>query len=114
QLVLRDPAGGPRRYAGRLAAGTLAVGDEVVALPSGARSRIARIDTPAGSVDVAAAPLSVSVALENELDVGRGDVLASAAEPPALTRELEATVCWLGHDPVSPGARLALKHGSRT
>jgi sulfate adenylyltransferase large subunit len=114
QLALRDPAGGPCRYAGRLAAGRLRVGDEVVALPSGVRSRVARIETPAGAVDAAAAPYSVAVALEDELDVGRGDVLAAAANPPALRRELEATVCWLGHDPVAPGARLALKHGTRT
>ena len=114
QLVLRDPAGGPRRYAGRLAAGTLAVGDEVLVLPSGARTRIARLDMPAGAVDAASAPLSVSVALEDELDVSRGDVLASADALPSVTRELAATVCWLGHDAVAPGARLALKHGTRT
>ncbi len=114
QLVLRDPAGGPRRYAGRLAAGTLSVGDEVAVLPSGARTRIARLDTPAGAVDAASAPLSVSVALEDELDVGRGDLLASADALPPVTRELAATVCWLGHDAVTPGARLALKHGTRT
>jgi sulfate adenylyltransferase large subunit len=114
QLVLRDPSGGPRRYAGRLAAGTLAVGDEIVVLPSGARTRIARLDTPAGAVDAASAPLSVSVALEDELDVGRGDLLASADALPPIARELAATVCWLGHDAVSPGARLALKHGTRT
>src|SRR4051794_33681818 len=114
QLVLRDPAGGPRRYAGRLAAGTLAVGDEVVVLPAGARTRVARVETPAGAVDAATAPLSVSVALEDELDVGRGDLLAAADALPSLSRELSATVCWLGHDAVAPGARLALKHGTRT
>ncbi len=78
QVVLRDPAGGPRRYAGRLAAGTLAVGDAVAVLPSGARTRVTRVETPAGAVDAASAPLSVSVALEDDLDVGRGDLLASA------------------------------------
>jgi sulfate adenylyltransferase subunit 1 (EFTu-like GTPase family) len=114
QLVLRDPAGGPRRYAGRLAAGTLAVGDEVVVLPSGARTRISRLDTPAGAVDAASAPLSVSVSLEDEIDVSRGDLLASADALPSVTRELAATVCWLGHDAVAAGARLALKHGTRT
>jgi sulfate adenylyltransferase subunit 1 (EFTu-like GTPase family) len=114
QLALRDPAGGPRRYAGRLAAGTLAVGDEIVALPSGARSRVARVETPAGAVEAAAAPLSVTVALEDELDIGRGDLLASADALPELSREVAATVCWLGHDAVTPGTRLALKHGTRT
>ena len=75
---------------------------------------MARIETPAGAVEVAAAPLSVSVALEDDVDVGRGDLLATADDVPPLTRELAATVCWLGHDPVAPGARLALKHGTRT
>jgi sulfate adenylyltransferase large subunit len=113
QLVLRIPDGG-RRYAGRVARGTLRVGDEVAVLPAGARTRVAALHGPAGPRRAAAAPLSVSVALEDELDIGRGDVLAAATEPPALVRDLEATLCWLGHEPARRGTRLLLKHGART
>jgi len=72
------------------------------------------VETPAGAVDEASAPLSVSVVLEDDIDVSRGDLLASADASPSMTRELAATVCWLGHDAIAPGARLALKHGTRT
>src|SRR3954462_10726677 len=69
-----------RHYAGRLASGTLRRGDEVVVLPSGARSRVARVVGPRGDLAQAAAPASVSVVLEDELDVGRGDMIALASE----------------------------------
>jgi sulfate adenylyltransferase large subunit len=109
QYVIR--ADGRRWYAGRLASGTLSVGDEVVVLPSGTASRVAAFEDGA---DEAAAPRSVAVALEDELDVGRGDLLARPAEAPAPVRELEATVCWFGDAPARPGARYAVKHTTRT
>ena len=112
QYVIR--ADGGRRYAGRLASGTLRPGDEVVVLPSGARSRVARIEGPRGDYGHAAAPASVSVVLEDELDVGRGDLIAGAAEAPVAARELEATVCWLGDRPARAGATYLLKHTTRT
>src|SRR5918997_5519312 len=103
-----------RLYAGQVAAGALRVGDEVAVLPGGARSRIAAIEGPAGPLDVAPAPLSVAVALEDELDVSRGDLIAPVAEAPVAVRELAATVCWLGDAPARPGGRYLLKHASRT
>jgi sulfate adenylyltransferase subunit 1 (EFTu-like GTPase family) len=112
QYVIR--ADGARRYAGRLASGTLRPGDEIVVLPSGARSRVARIEGPRGDYGHAAAPASVSVVLEDELDVGRGDLIAGAAEAPVAARELEATVCWLGDQPARAGATYLLKHTTRT
>jgi len=103
-----------RAYAGRLAGGVLRVGDEVEALPSGGRSRIARIDTFDGAVEQAFAPMSVSVLLEDDLDVSRGETLCVPDARPAVARELEATVCWLGERAVRPGERFLLKHATRT
>jgi sulfate adenylyltransferase large subunit len=103
-----------RLYAGQIAAGTLRPGDEVVVLPSGARSRISRIDGADGEQSEARAPMSVAVALADDLDAGRGDLLAAPESPPGAVRELSATVCWLGEQPARPGARYLLKHATRT
>jgi sulfate adenylyltransferase subunit 1 len=88
QYVIR--ADGTRWYAGRLGAGTLRVGDELVVLPSGQRTRVTAFED--GS-EAATAPRSVAVSLADELDVGRGDLLARPAEAPEPVRELAATVC---------------------
>jgi bifunctional enzyme CysN/CysC len=109
QYVIR--AGGRRWYAGRLAAGTLEIGDEVVVLPSGTRSRIAAFED---GREMEVAPRSIAVALTDELDVGRGDLLARPREAPEPVRELAATVCWLGDTPARIGARYLLKHTTRT
>jgi sulfate adenylyltransferase large subunit len=103
-----------RLYAGQVAAGALRVGDEVSVLPGGERSRIAAIEGPSGALEEAGAPLSVAVALEDELDVSRGDLIAPVAEAPPAVRELAATLCWLGDAPARPGARYLLKHAART
>jgi sulfate adenylyltransferase large subunit len=112
QYVIRH--GERRHYAGRLASGTLRPGDEVVVLPSGARSRVVTVVGPRGDLADAAAPASVSVVLEDELDVGRGDLIARASEPPEASRELSATLCWLGDAPARAGATYLLKHTTRT
>ena len=109
QYVIR--ADGTRWYAGRLAGGTLCVGDEVVVLPGGTRSKVAAFEDGG---DTAAAPRSIAVSLEDELDVGRGDLLARPAEAPQPVRELSATVCWLGDEPARPGARYLIKHTTRS
>jgi sulfate adenylyltransferase subunit 1 (EFTu-like GTPase family) len=113
QLVLRGE-GGTRWAAGRLAAGALKAGDEVVVLPSGARSRIAEVRDADGPADVIDAPLSVSVRLEDEVDLARGELIAAADDAPVPVRELTATVCWLGDRPARPGDRFQLKHGTRS
>ena len=114
QYVIRHPPTPRRLYAGQVAAGALRVGDEVAVLPHGARSRVAAIEGPGGPLEEAAAPLSVAVALEDDLDVGRGDLIAPADGAPLVVRELAATVCWLGDAPAQPGGRYLLKHGTRT
>jgi bifunctional enzyme CysN/CysC len=112
QIVIRE--GEVRRYAGRLASGALRAGDEVVVLPAGLRTRVSVVEGPSGPRDVAFAPLSVTVGLEDEIDVARGDLIAAADEAPEPVRELSATVCWLGDAPARPGARFLLKHTTRT
>jgi sulfate adenylyltransferase subunit 1 len=103
-----------RGYAGQVSAGTVRPGDEVVVLPGGARTTVARVDTADGPLDAAGAGRSVTVLLTDDIDIARGDVLASADAPPRLTSELDATLCWLADKPLRPGARLLLKHGART
>jgi bifunctional enzyme CysN/CysC len=102
-----------RGYAGRVAGGVLETGDEVVVLPSGSRSRIARIDTPQGVVERAFPPMVATLVLEDELDVGRGDLVAGASRAPEVSRELDATVCWMVEAPARVGARYLLKHTTR-
>jgi sulfate adenylyltransferase subunit 1 len=114
QYVIREPSRDYRGYAGQVAAGTVAPGDEVVVLPGGARTTVTGVDTADGPLDAAGAGRSVTVLLADDIDISRGDVLASAAEPPHVTNELDATLCWLADKPLRPGARLLLKHGTRT
>ncbi|MDT5135632.1 MAG: bifunctional enzyme CysN/CysC, partial [Mycobacterium sp.] len=117
QWVSRPTAEARRRYTGRLAAGTLSVGDAVVSLPAGTRSTVTVLDTLDDGRTTAVAPLSVSVELVDDIDVGRGDVLVSGADDavlPVLARELYATVCWFIDSPLRAGDRLALKQTTKT
>jgi sulfate adenylyltransferase large subunit len=103
-----------RGYAGQLASGSLRVGEEVVVLPSGLRTRIAAIDTFDGGLEEALAPMSVTLRLEDELDVSRGELICRAAEAPAVGRELRADVCWLNERPLRAGSRYVIKHTTRS
>jgi sulfate adenylyltransferase subunit 1 len=114
QYVIRDHATDYRGYAGQVASGTVRPGDEVVVLPGGARTMVSAVDTADGPLDAAGAGRSVTVRLADDIDISRGEVLTSAAEPPTVTNELDATLCWLSDKPLRPGARLLLKHGTRT
>jgi sulfate adenylyltransferase subunit 1 len=103
-----------RGYAGQIAAGTASVGDDVLVLPGGQRSTISRIDTMDGPLEQAGSGRSVTLLLADELDIGRGDVIVAAGAPPIVTDELDATLCWLSDKPLLPGARVLIKHGTRT
>jgi len=103
-----------RGHAGQVAGGVLRAGDEVVALPQRARSRIARIDTFDGPVEAAFPPMSVTVLLEDDLDISRGDMLCAAGAPARVARDLRADVCWLDDAPARPSARYLIKHTTRT
>jgi bifunctional enzyme CysN/CysC len=115
QWVIRPANGGGdyRGYAGQLASGALRLGDEVAVLPAGARTRIAGIDTYDGELEEALAPMSLTLRLEDELDVSRGELICHPDEAPAVARELEADVCWMAEQPLRAGSRYVLKHTSR-
>lgn len=112
QLVLR-PHLDYRGFAGQVASGTIRKGDEVVVLPSGRRSRVRGIDTFDGPLEQAFAPQSVTLRLEDEIDISRGDMLARPTEPPATARRFEAMLVWLGERPFDPKRELLLKQTSR-
>jgi bifunctional enzyme CysN/CysC len=117
QWVSRPTADARRRYTGRLAAGTLNVGDPVVSLPAGTRSIVTALDTLDDERTTGVVPLSVSIELADDIDVGRGDVLVSGSDDavlPVLARELEAILCWFVDSPLRAGDRLALKQTTRT
>ncbi|MGW4381334.1 sulfate adenylyltransferase subunit 1 [Kitasatospora sp. NPDC004531] len=102
-----------RGYAGQLASGVLRVGDPVTVLPSGHTSTVAAIDALGVATDVAWAPQSVTVRLADDIDISRGDLLA--AGPTAVpSKDIEATVCHLNERPLHVGAKVLLKHTTRT
>jgi sulfate adenylyltransferase subunit 1 len=102
-----------RGYAGQVAGGVWRAGDEVVVLPSGLRSRVAAVETLDGPIEAAASPQSVTIRLEDDVDVSRGDLLADPERPPIVARELTAHLCWMSERPLEPRARLAVKHTTR-
>ncbi|WP_018683145.1 sulfate adenylyltransferase subunit 1 [Actinokineospora enzanensis] len=103
-----------RGYAGQVAAGTVRPGDEVVVLPAGRRTSVARVDTPDGALTEAEAGRSVTLVLADEIDISRGDLIATATEAPVPVDEFDATLAWLSDKPLRAGARVLVKHGART
>jgi sulfate adenylyltransferase subunit 1 (EFTu-like GTPase family) len=110
QLVLR-PDHEFRGYAGQIASGTIRPGDRVTAWPSGWTSQVARIVTWDGDLEMAHAPMSVTLVLEDELDISRGDVLAVG--PIQVHRRFTANVVWMDERPLDPGRVYLLKHNTR-
>jgi bifunctional enzyme CysN/CysC len=103
-----------RGYAGQVAGGVFRRGDPVVVLPSGHTSRIRDIRTHDTAVDVAYAPMSVTLLLEDDVDVSRGDLIAVPPNVPYLSTEVQAMVCWMSEEPLVVGRKYALKHTSRS
>ncbi len=113
QLVLR-PHLNYRGFAGSLAAGTVRPGDRVRVLPSGREARVASVDFNGASLPSASAPLSVTVRLDDHVDVARGDMLVDPAHPPRVTDRFVATLVWMHERPLDPARRYLLKHTTRT
>lgn len=104
-----------RGYAGQVASGVLKPGDEVMVLPSGMTSTIAAIDTADGPVDEAFPPMSVTVRLNDEIDISRGDLICRPHNAPAVAQDIEAMVCWMDETaPLRVGAKYAIKHTTRS
>jgi bifunctional enzyme CysN/CysC len=103
-----------RGYAGQVASGTYKVGDDVIVLPSGFTSRIAAIDGPDGPLEEAGPPLSVTIRLEDELDVSRGDMIARPNNRPEAGQDVDAMLCWFSERAqLTPGGKYAIKHTSK-
>jgi sulfate adenylyltransferase subunit 1 len=103
-----------RGYQGTIASGRIAVGDEVIALPSRLPARVAEILGPAGPLDVAVADMAVTVRLDREIDLSRGDTLASPDAAPAVSQDIAAEVCWFDAEPLVPSRPYLVKHGGAT
>ncbi|MDG1572713.1 GTP-binding protein [Robiginitalea sp. M366] len=99
-----------RGYAGRVASGVFRIGDTVSVLPSGFTSRIKGIDGPDGPLQEAFAPQSVSLTLEDDIDISRGDMIVRANNQPEATQDLEVMLCWLNDKPARPRAKYTLMH----
>ncbi len=103
-----------RAFAGRIASGTVRVGDEVQVFPGGATTTVTGIDAGAVQLDAASAPQSVSLRLADEIDAARGAVIAASGSLPTPRRELEAALFQLDARPLTPGARVLVKTGTST
>ncbi|HEY1303923.1 MAG TPA: GTP-binding protein [Vicinamibacterales bacterium] len=133
QMVVR-PDDVFRGYAGQIVSGTIKPGDRVTAWPSGRSARVRRIVTYDGDLSIAFAPMSVTLTLDDEIDISRGDVLTpfdsvtpsqskgqgapgdgrGAVEPALVGQKFEAEVVWMDERPLDPGRLYLLKHGTRT
>jgi sulfate adenylyltransferase subunit 1 len=116
QLVLRSQQpeyNDYRGYAGKIASGRIGVGDDVMVLPSGIPTRVSSIDKYGVHVESAEVGETVSICLEKDVDLSRGDLIVRAAEQPARSRSLRARVCWLTERPAKLMGRYLLQHGVR-
>ena len=103
-----------RGFAGQVASGLIRPGDEVESLPSGRKSRVRSIATFDGDAPEAFPPMSVTLTLEDEIDLSRGDMLVSPVHPPRVSRHFDAMVVWFNTEPAELGKTYLLKHTSRT
>ena len=115
QTVLRPQRDGfidYRGYAGRVASGIFRPGDKVTVMPSGFTATIKSIDTYEGSLKEAYAPMSVSITLENDIDVSRGDMIVKTANQPKAVQEFDTMLCWLNNNSASPKVKYTILHTS--
>jgi len=109
QRVIR-PDQSFRGYAGQIVSGTVRAGDAILAFPSGQRSRVQSIETFDGPLQEAVAPMSVTLTLQDELDISRGDMIAPVENLPQVARQFDASVVWLNEQPLDPSKAYLIKH----
>ena len=102
-----------RGFAGRVAGGVFKPGDEIVALPSGLTSRIKAIHGPGGELAEAFSPMSVVMTLADEIDLSRGDMITKANNPPHVSQDIEARLCWFSEKKLQPGGKYLIRHTTR-
>lgn len=115
QTVLRPQSQGfidYRGYAGRVASGVFRQGDQVSVMPSGFTSVIKSIDGPSGAIEEAFAPMSVSITLEDDIDISRGDMIVRSNNQPEGLQDLDIMLCWLHNSPSKPRAKYIIRHTS--
>lgn len=115
QTVLRPQRDGfidYRGYAGRISSGIFRKGDEVTIMPSGFTSKIKSIDMLDENLEEAYAPMSVSITLEDDIDISRGDMIVRSKNKPEALQDIEVMLCWLNNLPAKPRAKYTIKHTS--
>jgi bifunctional enzyme CysN/CysC len=103
-----------RGYAGTVVSGSVRPGDHIVVAPSGRESRVDRIVTIDGDLDLAVAGQSITLTLADDLDVSRGDLMAHRDQPPGVADQFEATIIWMGEKPMLPGREYLMRIGGKT
>jgi sulfate adenylyltransferase subunit 1 len=115
QTVLRPQSEGfidYRGYAGRVSSGVFRIGDEVTVVPSGFTTKIKTIDTFDGELEEAYAPMSISMTLEDDIDISRGDMIVRSTNLPQTSQDLDVMLCWLNNEPAKPRAKYTIMHTS--
>ncbi|MGB5819480.1 MAG: GTP-binding protein [Saonia sp.] len=101
-----------RGYAGRVASGVFRTGDEVTVLPSGFTSKIKSIEGPSSELEEAFAPMSISMTLEDDIDISRGDMIVRSNNQPQPSQDIEVMLCWLNNNEAKPRAKYTIRHTS--
>ncbi|WP_307251004.1 sulfate adenylyltransferase subunit CysN [Kineosporia succinea] len=103
-----------RGYAGTVASGTIKAGDQIMVLPSGFTSTVASVETADGPVAEAFPPMAVTVRLNDEIDISRGDMICRPQNAPKAAQNIDAMICWMSEDALRPGRKLGIKHTTRS
>ena len=116
QTVIRPQSNDEHRdyrgYAGRVASGVFRPGDEITVMPSGFTSKIKSLESFNGKLDEAFAPMSISMILEDDIDISRGDMIVRSNNKPEASQDIEVMLCWLHNNPAKPRAKYTIKHTS--
>ncbi len=102
-----------RGYAGRVAGGVFRPGDDVVVYPSGFEAKVKALHTADGELEEAYSPLSISMTLDREIDISRGDMIAKPNNPPTVGQDIDAMVCWFSDKPLNPKGKFLIRHCSK-